>query len=124
MYTLILILEVPSLNKIIIGYTRRTVVETEAFQATCILIRVRNETISYRWMKNGVQTVSQKGVLSFLPVRRTDAGRFYCRASNIAGHVDSQPFTLQVHCMCLSMDSFENVVLLFAITITFYPSVM
>ena len=124
MYKLILILEVPSQNKLMISYTRRTVIETEAFQATGILIRVRNETINYRWIKDGVQTVSQKGVLSFLSVRRTDAGRYSCRASNIAGHVDSQPFTLQVPCMCLSIDTFQNIELLFAMTITSHPSVM
>ena len=122
MCKLILILEAPSLTNLIISYTRRPVIETKAFQATCTLIPVKNETINYRWIKDGVQTLSQTGVLSLPSVSRTDAGSYRCRVSNIAGHVDSQPFTLIVHCMCLSIDTFGNVELLFAITITFHPS--
>ena len=91
-----------------ISYTRRTAIETEPFTATCILTPVKNETINYRWMKNGVQTVSQKGALSLPSVSRTDTGRYRCRASNVAGYVESQPFTLQVHCMCLSWNTFET----------------
>ena len=58
MYKLNLTLDAPSLNKLMISYTRRTVIETEAFQATCILTRVKNKTINYRWMKNGVHSQS------------------------------------------------------------------
>ena len=90
-------LEAPSLNNLKITHSKTTVIETEAFTATCVLTPVTNVTVNYRWIKDGVQTVSETGVLSLSSVSRNDAGRYICRGSNIAGHVNKS-FTLQVHC--------------------------
>ena len=92
------VLEVPSLNNLKITHTKTPVIETEPFKATCNLTAVKNETITYRWIKDDVGTVSQTGVLSLSSVSRNDAGNYSCRASNVAGHVNKS-FTLQVHCM-------------------------
>ena len=92
-------LEAPSLNNLKITHPKTPVIETEAFRATCSLTAVKNETITYRWIKDGEETDYKTGVLSLSSVSRNDAGRYICRASNVAGHVDSQNIELQVHCM-------------------------
>ena len=97
---LINFLEAPSLHNLNIMYKTTTLIETEPFIATCNVTAVKNETISYRWIKDDEETVSETEVLSFDSVNSTDAGNYSCRASNIAGHVDKS-FTLQVHCKYL-----------------------
>ena len=94
----IMFLEEPSLDNLHITHTKTPVVETEAFRATCVVTPVTNVTVNYRWIKDGVQTVSQTGNLSLPSVSRNDAGNYSCRASNVAGQGESQPLELQVHC--------------------------
>ena len=93
----VMFLEAPFLNNLTVTHTKTPVLETEPFIATCNLTAVKNETITYRWIKDDEETVSERGVLSLSNVSRNDAGRYICRASNVAGHVDKS-FTLQVHC--------------------------
>ena len=95
---LISILEPPSINSLTVTHTKTPVVETGPFKATCNLTAVRNETITYRWIKDDEETDYKTGVLSISSVSRNDAGRYSCRASNVAGHVDSHPFTVHVYC--------------------------
>ena len=90
-------LEAPSLNNLQITHSKTIVLETGAFRATCSLTAVKNETVTYRWIKDDEETDYKTGFLSLSSVSRNDAGRYSCRASNIAGHVDKS-FTLQVHC--------------------------
>ena len=92
-----LYLEPPSLNNLSISHTKTPVIETEPFIAICNLTAVKNETITYRWIKDDEETDYKTGVLSLSSVSRNDAGRYICRASNVAGHVNKS-FTLQVHC--------------------------
>ena len=94
---LINVLETPSLHNLTIMYKKPTLIETEPFIAICILTAVKNETITYRWIKDDEETDYKTGVLSLPSVSRNDAGRYSCRASNKAGHVEKS-FTLQVHC--------------------------
>ena len=89
-----LYLEPPSLNNLSISHTKTTVIETEPFNATCNLTAVKNETI-----KDDEETDYKTGVLSLSSVSRNDAGRYSCKASNVAGHVNKS-FALQVHCKC------------------------
>ena len=93
----ILTSEIPNQDNINITYPKNPVIETEAFRATCLLTAVKNETITYRWIKDDEETDYKTGVLSLSSVSRNDAGRYICRASNVAGHVNKS-FTLQVHC--------------------------
>ena len=90
-------LEEPSKKKLKITYSKTPVLETEAFTVTCNLAAVKNETITYRWIKDDEETDYKTGVLSLSSVSRNDTGRYICRASNVAGHVNKS-FTLQVHC--------------------------
>ena len=92
------VLEAPSLSNLKITHTKTPVIETEAFTATCLLTPVKNETITYRWIKDDEETDYKTGVLSLSTVSRNDAGHYICRASNVAGHVDKS-LTLQAHCM-------------------------
>ena len=94
-----LYLEAPSLDNLMVNHTKTPVIETEPFNATCLLTAVKNETITYRWIKDDEETVSETRVLSFDSVSRNDAGNYSCNASNVAGHVNSRNFNLQVHCM-------------------------
>ena len=92
-------LEPPSQKSLMVNLTKTPVIETQSFIATCNLTALKNETITYRWIKDDEETDYKTGVLSLSSVSRNDAGNYICRASNVAGHVDSQKFTLQVHCM-------------------------
>ena len=92
-------LEAPSLSNLTVTHSKIPEIETEPFIATCNLTAAKNETITYKWIKDDEETDYKTGVLSLSSVSRNDAGRYICRASNIAGHVDSEPFSLTVHCM-------------------------
>ena len=90
-------IEAPSLDQLEITHSKTPVIEKEPFKATCNLTAVKNETITYRWIKDDEETDYKTGVLSLSSVSRNNAGRYICRASNVAGYVDKS-FTLQVLC--------------------------
>ena len=98
-FMVFLTLEEPNKINLRVTHPKTPVIETEAFRATCNLTAVKNETITYRWIKDDEETDYKTGVLSLSSVSRNDAGRYICRASNVAGHVNKS-FTLQVHCKC------------------------
>ena len=59
-----------------------------------------NETIWYQWRKDGgeVGEETESGVMFIPSIKRTDAGNYTCRGSNIAGYSDSVFVTILVHC--------------------------
>ena len=93
-------LEAPTLSNLTVTHLKTPVLETEPFIATCNQTAVKNETITYRWIKDDEETNYKTGVLSLSSVSRNGAGSYICRASNVAGHVNSEPFSLTVHCKC------------------------
>ena len=73
------------------------------YYLTCgVTTGTENPSITYQWTKdNGTQTqVGTDRVLSFSPLRLSDAGRYTCRATVTVGQcsstgMDTQDITLQ-----------------------------
>ena len=92
-------------GKPVISY-KNTDVETKNYTASCSMNQNTNETIWYRWRKNGedIGEETKSGILFIHSIQRTNAGTYICRGRNVAGHSDSDPISIIVHCMSVYCD--------------------
>ncbi len=59
---------------------------------------VSSPMASFQWFVSGGSKVSDASVLEYTSIRRSDAGVYYCMASNAAGSRKSTNITIDVQC--------------------------